>query len=452
MMVVSGGFAIGRGRAFDARRGLRAGLAASALAALALFAAPGAKADSLDASVTLPTFQVDGQLNDWGINVKNGTVSNVGSPSNTTGATTYPCGGSPCQSVTGVTVPKPPLYQPGVHANPAGAGGVSNGIMYNKTNEITSTSTSPQIVTPAHGAINPFVEDSDDAATSSTGNWAVGPEYGGQNYDTEFLGAAVQQHGSNGLNDATMYLAILSGLRPDSGANQFGPGDIFLHPLDKDGTIVQEGGKDVTFAIEVGGGSAGSPANQSAGGNGWTYNVDPSSGYTASVAESTAADGLNIGDIVKITDAANQVIMTPAYLGSGNTYAVQIKDSAFTHSGAFGSVTSMMDNWTAGSCNQIDPATGASNGTATCDQHSIIELAFEMGLFGSYVYLDGGQQHLAFSVYWGPACGNDVVATEFDIGWREAPEPGTLAIFAVGLLGLGFPMARARRRKPVRAA
>ena len=86
------------------------------------------------------------------------------------------------------------------------------------------------------------VEDTND----SRNNYAVGPNYGGQNYDIEFMGLA--REGSE------IFVAILSGLRPDNSPDNgtpdsryFGPGDVFIHSDDL--------GQD--FVLEVGGGASG---------------------------------------------------------------------------------------------------------------------------------------------------------------------------------------------------
>ncbi len=87
------------------------------------------------------------------------------------------------------------------------------------------------------------IEDTSDSAGD---NGFVGPNYGGQNYDVEFLG--VKQQGSR------IYLAMVSGLRPDNGFERFGPGDIRL---------VVNG---VTYGIEVGGGVGGGAGGMLTGG------------------------------------------------------------------------------------------------------------------------------------------------------------------------------------------
>ncbi len=433
---------------FDGMRWLTAGIAVSAVAGLALLSAPGAKADSLISDYVggLPTFQVDGQLNDWGVNVKNGDV-------NYNGATTYPCGttGSGCPSTIGISNPSPPLYNSGQYANPPAGqpGGQSNGITLTPTNEIVTTTTHPQIVGASNGALNPYVEDSRDSASGTGSSGYVGPEAGGQNYDAEFLGAAVKQSNTApGLAGATLSLGILSGLRPDNGPTEFGPGDIFITTRNADGSVKS------TYGIEVGGGvgCATTNCNQQKGDQGSTYGVN-SQGYTDASGNPGAGNGAQtqdnsstkIGDVFKIT-SSSQVVNTPSYLGAGNGYAVELNGANLTDAdgttGYIGTVNSMMANWSASMCAQ---ATGGPD--QSCSDHSIIEAALNLGLFAGDAYTVGDEQFLSMSIYWGPDCGNDVVATDFTIGWQEpVPEPGTMAIFLTGLIGLGG-MGWARRRK-----
>ena len=100
-------------------------------------------------------------------------------------------------------------------------------------------------------------EDTNDGSNS----YKVTPYYGGQNYDGEFFGAAVQGN--------TLYLAILSGQRSDNGFSLFAPGDIRI-------------GTDMgIFGIEVGGGHGNNPLPTALGGGeaGSTYTLN-GSGYT----------------------------------------------------------------------------------------------------------------------------------------------------------------------------
>ena len=94
------------------------------------------------------------------------------------------------------------------------------------------------------GLVNSLTEDQSDFAGNSG--------YVGPNYDAEYMGIAVQ--------GTTMYLAIITGQRPDNGLTRYSPGDIYLTtPV---GVV----------GIEVGGGaSAGNTITEGAAGS--TYNL-----------------------------------------------------------------------------------------------------------------------------------------------------------------------------------
>src|SRR3569623_1864256 len=77
----------------------------------------------------------------------------------------------------------------------------------------------------------------DDQSDSAGDGGYLGPHYGGQNYDAEFMGVALQ--------DSMLYVAIVTGQRPDNGLERYSPGDIL---------IVTSNG---LFGIEVGGGKGG---------------------------------------------------------------------------------------------------------------------------------------------------------------------------------------------------
>lgn len=113
------------------------------------------------------------------------------------------------------------------------------------------------------------IEDQNDNATTSG---FLGPRYGGQDYDAEFLGLA--------LNGTKLSVGILTGQRFDSSGNNpftnFSPGDIRIR------TNVGE------FWIEVGGSGSGATDQViMRGENGSTFYLD-SSGFTSSVSNSTS--------------------------------------------------------------------------------------------------------------------------------------------------------------------
>ena len=108
--------------------------------------------------------------------------------------------------------------------------------------------------------------------------WA--PNYGGQNYDAEFMDMALQGN--------TMYLAIVTGQRPDNGLKRYSPGDIYL--------TTPEG----VFGIEVGDGPGGGDGSLiTEGAEGSTYNLR-SNGYTQSYGTTDVAQ--TAGSIWKDAD------------------------------------------------------------------------------------------------------------------------------------------------------
>ncbi len=411
---------------FDAIKWMKAGVAVSAVAAIAAFSAPGAKADALSSSIS-----INGDLTDWGVNVLSGSANG-----GINGATQYPCGGAvnsaTCTNGNTATVPNPPLSNT-VNANPAvgQAGGVSTGTSYTVQSGVTEITgaTSPQIVAPVTGAVNPFIEDSND--NNGTGS-NVGPVQGGQRYDSEFLAVAVKQGTTPGIAGATIYIAYMSGHTTANPANEFGPGDIFITPI-----VDSTAQKSTTYAVETG--------SLTAAGTAGTYFTLNGSGYTtaAHTAQTT------VGGIY-LVDATNAQTNPTTDGGTGNPN--DVIDTLFP-STAHGGVDAQYPIQISGSVDGSDLQAMSDYATAVDGDHQIIELAFSASVLAPYMTnLDGtpysgtGEAYLQFSVYTGPDCGNDVVATQVEIGWQEAPEPGTLAIFAVGLIGLGFPMVRSRRR------
>lgn len=65
-------------------------------------------------------------------------------------------------------------------------------------------------------------------------------------------------------------------------------------------------------------------------------------------------------------------------------------------------------------------------------QHAMLEGAIDLSLFGNDEVL---------GIAWRPACGNDTLDVNVNIA--SVPAPASLALFALGMLGIGFV-----RRKP----
>jgi hypothetical protein len=225
-------------------------------------------------------------------------------------------------------------------------------------------------------------EDDNDLAGDSG---FLGPHAGGQNYDVEFMGVAV--------DSARLYIAIVTGQRPDNGFARFSPGDI---------RIVANNGS--VYGIELGGGAGGASGagllTEDGGAAGSTYTLN-ANGFTVGYADNARA----VGSIWKDPSWLLDPIASEAevQMSTGGTQ-VGMADFAYTRN--------------------ADPTT----------QHSVIELSVDRGIFVGATELD---------IYWAPSCNNDVLWIKDDLPAR-VPEPGTLGTLAAGLLALQW--VRRRRR------
>lgn len=209
----------------------------------------------------------------------------------------------------------------------------------------------------------------------------LGPHYGGQNYDAEFMAVALQGD--------RLHVVIVTGQRPDNGLARFSPGDI---------RIVANTGQ--VFGIEVGGGAGGVAALLlAAGAPGSTYLLN-GSGYTQSHHHSPRP----VGSIWREPDWINDAIRhnVPVQMAAGGGEFLGVAEYVYT-------------------------------GDAVTSQHAIIELAIDRAIFGAATMLD---------FFWAPACNNDNLLVHDDLPAR-VPAPGSLAALGIGWLGLRF--ARKRR-------
>lgn len=230
-------------------------------------------------------------------------------------------------------------------------------------------------------------EDTDDLSNS----YYVSPVWGGQNYDVEFLGMAMQGN--------ILYFGIGSGLRPDNGLRSYSPGDLFLRINGNQ------------YVIEMGGGVAGA--------TGGTHQVQgsPGSYYVVENPGTVGGSAVTLGT----NTLNNQVAGSVWSIGQGTT------TNGIGLIGAYKPV-------------QFEAANGQTplgiaqlfatlNETpASYNQHSVWELAVDLSIFG----IGAGQPFNVDEARWGPACYNDVLAVS-----SVVPEPGTLALLGLGLLGIG---------------
>ena len=101
---------------------------------------------------------------------------------------------------------------------------------------VTISDNNSSVYSVGDPSISYVVEDTDDNSNS----YAVGPNYGGQNYDAQFLGITVH---NNILN-----IGIASGQRPDNGLRNYSPGDIYI---DINGIIYGMGSNTISIVTDI---------------------------------------------------------------------------------------------------------------------------------------------------------------------------------------------------------
>lgn len=297
----------------------------------------------------------DGTLADWGVSTGDGNTS------------TYAIGGGPPLSL----VPDVSLLGiANVDSTASGYGGAG-------------TFASSDAQGSFNGAF--MVEDTNDNSNA----YHLGPYSGGQNYDGEFLGVAVQ-------NDL-LFIGVQSGERRSNGHGLYSPGDIRLS--------FSNGGSTVQFAIEVGGGEGGIAEEIITEGS-------PGSRYTLD------GSGFTTGHFLGGAYAAGSVVLDPVLLPSGQ-----------------GGETTQISDGTGTLLGLADYAfdTGG-NGTA---EHSVIELAVPLSLFAPAVGLGPATVEVTYQ----PANGNDLLVVS-QSGITVVPEPGAAGLAML----LGMVLVGWRRR------
>ncbi|MCC7083887.1 MAG: hypothetical protein IT427_02640 [Pirellulales bacterium] len=242
-------------------------------------------------------------------------------------------------------------------------------------------------------------EDSSDSAADSG---LVGPYYGGQNYDAEFLGLIVQ--------NGKLYIGMSTGQRPDNGQTKFGPGDL---------RITTSLG---TFGIELGGKLGNTSDSNGAfalNSQGATFALD-SSGHTMNA--TTYTTDRTAGSIWDANGAADW-INDPISDGAANVHPVQLNHGSLPLTDKVG----MTDAFT-------------YNYASALGQHAFIELSLDLS-----VLLGNASQLTLDSVSWSPSCYNDELHVFFPPGMSySAPEAASLAIW----VGMGaIATLRCVRRK-----
>ena len=257
------------------------------------------------------------------------------------------------------------------------------------------------------------MEDSYDHSNS----YEVGPLFGGQNYDAQFLGVS--------WSGSILSFAISSGQRQDNGPDYYAPGDLMI------------GFGGALYGIELGGyadaiGTHGNYQNFASPPNanlaGWTFELD-TNGYTDTA---TAVPNQAVGSIWK--DTGNFIRGLP-YSVSQGFYGIKTQ----IHLGSpVSGLAAVAANF------ELD-----GNNVALQDPvyqqvgHAWIEGQIDMSLLGNPDDID--------FVRWAPSCANDRLAlTVVFPNQPPVPEPASVVIW--GLLGLAVGGYSWRRKRMAKAA
>jgi hypothetical protein len=226
---------------------------------------------------------------------------------------------------------------------------------------------------------------------TGSGNYHLGPGWGGQAYDAEALYA--QKKGS------TLFIALVTGHNPrtldEPGRNSYGAGD-FAIDFGGDGSSF-ELGINIRHATSVS--ASGVYGFESFGVEGGVYN------------NPTWAYGL--------WDSAGNYTNP----GSGAAYTPDRKHPTHLTDGTLIGMVSALSY-------SLTPVTGY--GSNQSDRHYVYELSVDLGLLRAA----GWNGVEAFDIHWTQNCANDSISVDLPGG--SVPEPGTLALIALGAIGLGL--------------
>ncbi|MBN2293401.1 MAG: hypothetical protein JXM70_13310 [Pirellulales bacterium] len=236
-------------------------------------------------------------------------------------------------------------------------------------------------------------------AEDTSGDY-LGPERGGQNYDTEYLGAV--------LTSSKLYIALSTGQRQDNGKSYFAPGDFHIVVADSD-----------IYGIEVGGGVGGSGATAiNLGDSGSTYNLNYQ-GYTNWSNPLASINPLQTAGSVWQANGTNDWYIEN--VGGYPHLATQLLNGNLT-----GNADAYVYNFESG-----------------LGTHAFIELCVDLDLLGDPPPLSN------MKVAWRPSCGNDeaYLCVEIPSGPPpQVPEPSSFIVWGI-LISLACVGSRRLRKR-----